>query len=64
VLVVTIDRDRCMGSGMCTFHAPDTFDLDEESRSVIIDPALSDVEGIETAAATCPTEAITVEHPE
>jgi ferredoxin len=49
---------------MCSFHSPDTFDLDEECRSVVIDPALSDVDGIETAAAGCPTGAITVEHPE
>lgn len=62
MLVVTIDRQRCMGSGMCVFHAPDTFDIDEECRSVVIDPALSDVDGIELAARACPNGAIAVEH--
>ena len=26
---IVIDRDKCMGSGNCSFHAPNTFDLDD-----------------------------------
>lgn len=62
MLVVTIDRERCMASGMCVFHSPKTFDIDDEGGSVVIDPSLSDVEGIEMAALGCPTRAIVLEH--
>lgn len=50
-----------MASGMCVFHSPQTFDIDEEGGSIVIDPSLSDVEGIETAALGCPTGAIRLE---
>ena len=26
--VITVDRERCMGSGLCSFYAPNSFDLD------------------------------------
>ena len=29
-LSIKVDRERCMGSGNCAFHAPNTFDLDDE----------------------------------
>ena len=35
---IRIDRDKCMGSGNCSFWAPATFDLDDEGVAVVIDP--------------------------
>src|SRR5438105_14984463 len=35
---IRIDRDKCMGSGNCSFWAPGTFDLDEEGISIVTDP--------------------------
>jgi ferredoxin len=58
-LTITIDRDRCMGSGVCSFHAPATFDLDDACKAIVVgmnDPA----EAIHNAAESCPQRAITI----
>jgi ferredoxin len=34
---IVVDRERCIGSGNCCFYAPNTFDLDDELKSVVID---------------------------
>lgn len=57
---IEIDRGTCMGSGVCTVYAPGTFEIDEETKSTVIDPAGNSLEQIEAAAAGCPTRSITV----
>jgi ferredoxin len=57
---IEIDRDTCMGSGVCSVYAPETFDLDDDTKSIVIDPAGNPLEQIEAAAAGCPTGAIKV----
>ena len=57
---IEIDRATCMGSGVCTVYAPDTFDIDDETKSTVIDPAGNPLPQIEAAAAGCPTRAIKV----
>ena len=59
-LEVRVDRDRCMGSGNCAFHAPNTFDLDDEMKATVLDPAGDPEEAVRLAAEGCPTGAITV----
>jgi ferredoxin len=59
-IMITIDRDRCMGSGVCSFHAPATFDLDDTCKAVVTgvnDP----VDAIRNAAESCPQRAITLQ---
>lgn len=60
-LRISIDPDRCMGSGSCTFHAPGTFDVGEDNVAVVLDPAADPPEAVRRAADGCPTQAITVE---
>jgi ferredoxin len=55
---VTVDRDRCIGSGMCSVYAPGTFTQDGEAKVVVIDPSGDPVEAIDTAVEACPTGAI------
>jgi ferredoxin len=57
---ISIDRERCMGSGNCVFHAPDTFDLDESSIAIVRDPAGGSEDAIVRAARGCPTQAIMI----
>lgn len=57
---ILIDRDRCMGSGQCLIYAPSTFDLDDESISIVIDPAGDPVSDLQVAVDNCPTQAITL----
>jgi ferredoxin len=56
---IAVDRDVCMGSGSCSFHAPATFDIDDECKVVLLDTRDSD-EDIRAAADACPTRAITL----
>ncbi len=53
-----IDRDRCIGSGMCLVYAPGTFAHDEHTKAVA-DPASTDDLGtIRVAVEACPTHAL------
>jgi ferredoxin len=59
-LRIEVDRGRCMGSGECSYHAPSTFDLDDELKSTVVDAAGDPPEKVRLAADSCPTRAITV----
>ena len=60
-LKITIDRDTCIGDGMCCNDAPETFEMDDDQLAVVIDPVGDDRKTILDAAANCPVEAIKVE---
>jgi ferredoxin len=57
---IRIDREKCMGSGNCSFWAPGTFDLDDEGIATVIDPEGDGDEKVVLAAQGCPTQAIAV----
>ena len=57
---IRIDREKCMGSGNCSFWAPATFDLDDEGVAVVTDPSGEPEEKVVLAAQGCPTQAISV----
>ena len=57
---IEINRDTCMGSGVCTVYAPQTFEVDDETKSTVVDPAGNPLEQIEAAASGCPTRSIKV----
>jgi ferredoxin len=59
-LEIRIDREVCMGSGNCMFLAPGTFDLDDDGRSVVLDPEATDEERLNVAAGGCPVGAISL----
>ena len=58
---IIIDADRCVGAGNCVFWAPHTFDLDDDAKSVVVDPSGDGEDRIRVAADGCPAGAITVE---
>ena len=49
-----------MGSGNCSFWAPNTFDLDDDGVAIVINPDGDDASKIQNAANGCPTQAITL----
>lgn len=58
-----VDRDRCMGTGLCQVTAPKIFEMDAEGHSVPIQTELDNAEDIELvreAVDSCPLEAITL----
>ena len=60
MVIVSIDRDRCVGSGNCVFWAPATFTLGDDGVSIPVEPYGDDAERIVVAAEGCPTRAILV----
>jgi ferredoxin len=49
-----------MGSGQCCWYAPNTFDQDDETIAIVIDPAGDPAETIQVAVESCPTQALSV----
>ena len=41
-LRIAVDREVCMGSGMCIVYAPGTFSHDEQAKAVAADPPADD----------------------
>jgi ferredoxin len=57
---IVVDRELCMGSGMCIVYAPGTFAHDEETKAVVVDPEGDPIESIRNAVQACPTSAIRI----
>lgn len=58
---VTVDRDRCIGSGACVFAVPDVFDVDDSGRAVVIGPVTTDDQRVRDAVDNCPMDALHLE---
>lgn len=58
---ITVDRELCMGAGLCVHYAPGTFAHDAEARSYVVDNPTDDIDTVRTAAGACPTAAITID---
>ena len=56
--VISIDRDLCMGSGMCVVYAPGTFAHDDETKAVVVDPPGDPIDSVRIAVEACPTGAL------
>jgi ferredoxin len=56
--VIETDRERCIGSGMCAFTAPDVFDVDGEGRVVIIGSVHAGDGRLREAVDNCPMDAL------
>jgi len=57
---IRVDRTLCMGSGQCCWYAPNTFDQDDETVAIVIDPAGDTEEAIRSAVSGCPTGALSI----
>jgi ferredoxin len=55
---IEIDREACVGDGLCVDEAPETFEMDDEDIAVVINPEGDDPEDILGAAEACPSDAI------
>lgn len=60
---VRVDRDRCLGAGMCALTAPEVFDQDQDEGLVVLLNARPPQErqaAVRVAAGVCPAAAITL----
>jgi len=55
---IEIDRDACIGDGLCADEAPGTFEMDDDDIAVVISPDGDDPDTILEAAQACPSDAI------
>lgn len=58
---ITIDRERCMGSGNCAYWAGDVFDVGEDMVAVVVNDPELHRERVIVAAEHCPTNAIRID---
>lgn len=58
-----VDKDKCIGCGMCVNSFPDYFDFDDEGLSEVKKEEVEPKEKKEIldAVEMCPTEAISIE---
>lgn len=58
-----VDRDACIGCGLCTSICPEVFEMDDEDIAVVrANPVPAGVEdSAQEAADSCPTDAISIE---
>jgi ferredoxin len=60
---LVVDRERCIGAGMCALLAPEVFDQDEaDGRVLLLDPAppATHHPAAREASHNCPAAAITL----
>ncbi len=57
---ISIDRDVCIGSGLCVVYAAATFAQDDEAKAMVVDPAGDPIESVRIAIEACPTGALSL----
>lgn len=58
---VLVDKNKCIGCGLCVSLAPKSFKLGDDGKSEAIELSGDDEETIKNAAESCPVEAIKIE---
>jgi len=56
--MVKVDKNKCVGCGLCAGLCPETFHLDMEGKSEVVSD--TDTACAKEAAAQCPVSAISV----
>ncbi|NRQ48407.1 ferredoxin [Aeromicrobium stalagmiti] len=59
---VVVDFEKCTGLGICESMAPEFFEVNDDGELVLLKEDISDEElqAVEEAVASCPTEALLI----
>ena len=55
---IDIDRERCIGSGVCVMYAPDVLTQDADGKAMRRGDVTGDLDTIQIAIEGCPTGAL------
>ncbi len=55
---IRVDREKCIGCGLCVSIAEKTFRLDKEGKAEIVTEAVDEEEKVQEAIESCPVGAI------
>ncbi|OYT66038.1 ferredoxin [Candidatus Bathyarchaeota archaeon ex4484_205] len=58
---ISIDKDACIGCGLCESLCPDVFQLGEDGKAEVISPDGCDGCDCQSVADSCPSSAIKIE---
>lgn len=64
--MIEVDRERCIGSGMCAMTAPDVFDQSDNDGRVRLlteSPEPEAADAIRLAVTLCPSQALALSEP-
>ena len=61
---VSVDRELCMGTGMCIVYAPGTFAHDAEATAIIQERPSDPLTAVRDAVEACPMAALALDPPE
>ncbi len=60
---VQVDRERCVGSGVCESLAPEVFEIDDDGVLQVHreEPTADDMDGVRDAVQSCPARALVLD---
>ena len=61
---VKVDKEKCIGCGLCISLVPEVFEMGEDGKSNVKMPEVKDenlINEVKRAAESCPTQAIIIE---
>jgi len=56
-----VDQEKCIGCGTCVALAAKSFKLNDQGKSIAINPAGDDEAAIQSAIDGCPTKVISLQ---